>query len=167
MATRSTERDELVMLLGRIAAILQQPIDFSGSDTETARPKARLLAAAATYFNTVAAIDHGGRGGPVRGERIIEQVVGVFQHFYGLDPHPEPFEKAAMLLRGIVRDRPFKDGNERTGFLVASYYLRLAGHALPSPLPMEEIVDVCHRVARGQLRELGAIAAELRRIWER
>ena len=166
MATQSTARDDLAIVLGRIASILQQPIDFSGADTEMARPKARLLAAAATYFNIVAAIDHGGRGGPVRGEKLVEQVVGVFQHFYGLDPHPEPFEKAAMLLRGIARDRPFKAGNDRTAFLVASYYLMLAGYALPTPLPVEQLVDLCQRVSRGQLRELGAIAAELRRVWQ-
>jgi prophage maintenance system killer protein len=166
MATQSTERDELAVVLGRIASILQQPIDFSGADTEMARPKARLLAAAATYFNTAAAIDYGGRGGPVRGEKLVDQVVGVFQHFYGLDPHPEPFEKAAMLLRGILGDRPFKDGNERTGFLVASYYLQLSGYDLPSPLPVDQLEDLCCRVSRGDLRELSAIAAELRLLWK-
>ena len=165
MATRISERDELAVVLGRIASILGQPIDFSGADTELARPKARLLAAAVTYFNVVAAIDHGGPGGPVHGGKLVEQVVGVFQHFYGLDPHPEPFEKAAMLLRGIARDRPFAAGNQRTAFLVASYYLHLTGHPLPATFPVDELADLCRRVARGQLCELGAIAAELRRLW--
>ena len=167
MATPSTERDELAVVLGRIAGILRQPIDFSGADTEMARPKARLLAAAATYFNTATAIDLGERSGPVRSARLVGQVVGVFQHFYGLDPHPEPFEKAAMLLRGIARDRPFAAGNARTGFLVVSYYLRLTGHDLPAPAPVDQIVDLCRRVSRGQVRELGAIAAELRRLWDK
>ena len=89
----------------------------------------------------------------------------MFQHFYGLDPHPEPFEKAAMLLRGIARDRPFAAGNARTAILVAAYYLRICGHDLPSPLPSVPVIDLCRRVSSGQLRELGAIAAELRRLW--
>lgn len=67
----------------------------------------------------------------------------------------------------MVRGRPFIDGNARTGFLVASYYPRLSGYDLPTPLPVEQIATLCQRVARGQLRELNAIAAELRRLWER
>ncbi|MBI4491217.1 MAG: Fic family protein [Chloroflexi bacterium] len=34
---------------------------------------------------------------------------------------PDPFEKAAMLLRGITQGHPFYNGNKRTGFLPAAY----------------------------------------------
>jgi death-on-curing protein len=60
-----------------------------------------------------------------RAPGLVEQVVaGAFHTFGGDDPHPGPFDKAAMLLRGITQGHPFTDGNKRTGILVASYYLR-------------------------------------------
>ncbi|CAN5831438.1 hypothetical protein BH23CHL2_BH23CHL2_10860 [soil metagenome] len=81
----------------------------------------RLLTAAATYFNILVVADFGGRRGPARDARLVEQVVGAaFQTFEGVDPHPGPFDKAAMLLRGITQGHPFNDGNKRTGFLLAT-----------------------------------------------
>lgn len=157
----------LAHLLARLHFSLIEPIDFTRTDTETTLTKIRLLTAAATYFNTLAIADFGGRAGPVREEGLVEQVIGAaFQTYAGQDPHPEPFDKAAMLLRGITQGHPFNDGNKRTGFLVAAYYLELMGYPLPEQLPVDEVVDLCVRVSAGQLRDVPAIAAELRRSWE-
>ncbi len=157
----------LADVLRQLEMVLQEPIDFAATDTEATLAKVRLLAAAATYFNTLAVADYGGRVGPAREPGLIEHAVGAaFQTFGGEDPHPGAFDKAAMLLRGIARDRPFADGNARTAFLVAAYYLRVCGHALPSELAVNQVIDLCRRVESGQLRDLGAIRAELRRLWE-
>jgi hypothetical protein len=42
------QRPDLEGLLGRLTIILQQPIDFAQTDTETTLTKIRLLTAAAT-----------------------------------------------------------------------------------------------------------------------
>jgi len=156
----------LAELLERLTVILVRPIDFAATDTDSTLAKVRLLTATATYFNVLSVSDFGGRAGPVREEGLVEHVVGAaFQTFGGIDPHPHPFEKAAMLLRGITQGHPFNDGNKRTGFLVAAYYLRRAGFPTPTPLPEDAVVDLCMRISAGALRDVAAIAVELRRLW--
>lgn len=119
------------------------------------------------YFNILAISDFGGRIGPVRGEGLLEQVVGAaFQTFGDEDPHPDPFDKAAMLLRGITQGHPFNDGNKRTGFLVASYYLHRMGLPLGHQVSSTALVDLCLQVSAGDMRDVATIAAELRAIWE-
>ena len=153
-------------LLGKIQFLLKYPIDFTAADTRTTLAKVHLLAAAATYFNVVVVSDFGGRGGPARGEGLAEQAVGAaFQTYAGEDPHPGSFEKAAMLLRGITQGHPFNDGNKRTGFLLAAYYLDLVGYPLPEKLAVDDVVDLCVRVSAGDLRDVAVIAEELRRLW--
>jgi death-on-curing protein len=83
---------------------------------------------------TLALTEYGGRVGAERQPGLVEQVVAAaFQTFAGQDPHPTPFEKAAMLVRGITQGHPFQDANKRTGFLVASYYLAQMGYELIAP----------------------------------
>ena len=156
----------LTALLQRLQLILAQPLDFSATDTDSTLAKVRLLTAAATYFNVLSVTDFGGRAGPVREAGLVEHAIGAaFQTFAGVDPHPDPFEKAAMLLRGITQGHPFNDGNKRTGFLLATYYLRRVGFPTPSPLPEDAVVDLCLRVSAGELRDVASIAEELRHLW--
>ena len=139
---------------------------FARSDTRAALHKVRLLSAAAVYFNSLAVADFGGRLGPVRARGLVEQVVGAaFQTYGDIDPHPSPFDKAAMLLRGITQGHPFNDGNKRTGLLVAAYYLDLVGRPYPPELPVEATVALCLRVSAGEIRDVALIAAELERLW--
>jgi prophage maintenance system killer protein len=70
-----------------------------------------------------------------------------------------------MLLRGITQGHPFNDGNKRTGFIIAGYYLRLVGYQRPVPLPVAELVQLCLGVSAGRIRDVQAIAAELERLW--
>jgi death on curing protein len=160
------DRPSLDALLDRLYLALQQPIDFRASDTESTLAKVRLLTAAAIYFNVLAVSDFGGRIGPVRDEGLVEHAVGAaFQTFAGEDPHADPFEKAAMLLRGITQGHPFNDGNKRTGFLLAAYYLRRVGLPTPAALEEDAVADLCMRVSAGEVRDIATIAAELRRLW--
>ena len=156
----------LDQLLFSIRFILDAPFDFTATDNRSLLTKVRLLAASAKYFNGLAVSLFGGRLGSVREEGLVEQVVGAaFQTFDGVDPHPTPFEKAAMLLRGITQGHPFTDGNKRTGFLLAAYFLRQTGIPLPDPLNVALAESLCLRVSAGEIRDINVIAAELRALW--
>jgi prophage maintenance system killer protein len=153
-------------LLTRLQIILSQPVDFAATGAETTIVKVRLLTAAAVYFNVLSLSDFGGRAGAVRGEGLVEQAVGAaFQSFGGVDPHPDPFDKAAMLLRGITQGHPFSDGNKRTGFLLAAYYLRNMGYPWPMHLPEDQVIAFCLRVSAGSIRDVQEMAAALRQFW--
>lgn len=98
----------------------------------------------------------------------MEQVVAsAFQTFGSYDPHPDPFDKAAMLLRGITQGHPFTDGNKRTGFLMAVYYLKVMGYPIPYHAYNDHVVDFCVRVSAGDIRDAQEIAGELQRLWGR
>jgi death-on-curing protein len=153
-------------LLAQLQITSLDEIDFHQTDTERTLAKVRLLSAAATYFNTLAVIEFGGRPGPQREEGLVEQVVAAaFQTYQGEEIHPEPFEKAAVLMRGITQGHPFEDANKRTGFLLVVYYLEHMGYPLPVDLPEDEVVDLSVRISAGGLRDVHAIAEELRRLW--
>jgi len=157
----------LSSLLNRLRFVLAEPVDFTRTDTETTIAKVRLLTAAATYFNVLAVGDFGGRFGTVREPGLVEQVVGAaFQSYAEEDPHPAPFDKAAMLLRGITQGHPFNDGNKRTGFLVAAYFLQQVGHPFPKQLDVAAAEQLCVRISAGEQRDVDDIARELHQLWE-
>lgn len=152
----------LAGLLGRLRFQLDEPVDFTRTDPESTAAKVRLLSAAAIYFNVLAVADFGGRPGPVRQAGLVEQVVAAaFQTYQGEDPHPTPFDKAAMLLRGITQGHPFTDANKRTGFLLAVYYLGRMGYALRPEISPAEVVSFSRGISAGEVRDLATIAAAL------
>lgn len=153
----------LTRLLDRLRFALAEPIEFTRADPETTAAMVRLLSAAASYFNVMTITEFGGRLGPTRQEGLVEQVVAAaFQTYDGQDPHPSPFDKAAMLWRGITQGHPFTDGNKRTGFLIAVYYLDRVGYVLRPRLIRAEVVSFSRRLSAGEVRDLGTIAAMLR-----
>ena len=142
-------------LLDQLQFQLIEPVKFGRSDPKSTAAKVRIPTAAATYFNILAVTDLGGRPGPERQEGLVEQVVAAaFQTFAGQDPHPSPFDKAAMILRGIIQGHPFMDGNKRTGFLSAVYYLDRVGYKLRPDRSQSEIVSFCRGVSTGEIRDL-------------
>ena len=152
--------------LRRIEVLLAEPLDFHATAPHTTERKVRLLSAVALYLNTVVLTDFGGRLGPERQEGLVEQIVGAaFQTFEDVDPHPKPFDKAAMLLRGITQGHPFTDGNKRTGILLTGYYLERMGYPLPDPFPDEAIEKLTIRISAGQIRDIGEITNQLQRLW--
>lgn len=153
-------------LLDSIRFLLAQPLDFTRTDTDATIAKVRIFTAAAYYFNVLAVDEFGGRPGAPRAHGLVEQVVAAaFQTFGGVDPHPGPFDKAAMLLRGITQGHPFNDGNRRAGFLVAAYFLDLMGYPAPTPLPVDAVVDLCLAVSAGTIRDVEIIAQRLQHLW--
>lgn len=163
----SADQGNADTLSRRIRFILASPIDPSSADPLQIARLVELLAAAAAYFNTLSVAEFGGRVGPTRGEGLVEQAIAAaFQTFGGIDPHPSPFQKAALLLRGITQGHPFTDGNKRTGFLIASYYLALVGYPVPPSLPVEDVVRFCFAVSAGEIRRVEAMAESLEHFWE-
>ena len=51
LVTDEAPDHDLESLLGRLTIVLQQPVDFARTDTETTLVNVRLLTAAASYFN--------------------------------------------------------------------------------------------------------------------
>ncbi|HUC95807.1 MAG TPA: type II toxin-antitoxin system death-on-curing family toxin [Candidatus Saccharimonadia bacterium] len=47
------------------------------------------------------------------------------QNVFGEELYPNLIEKAAALIRGIIADRPFVDGNKRTAMLTGLTFLKL------------------------------------------
>lgn len=58
----------------------------------------------------------------------LEAVVAVQrQVVFGEELYKSPYEKAAALIRGVIADHPFVDGNKRTGMLTGITFLRING----------------------------------------
>ena len=62
----SRSDDPLDTVHDRVAVPDLDGLDLSSTDPATTLAKVRLLTAAATYFNTIAVAEFGGRLGPVR-----------------------------------------------------------------------------------------------------
>ncbi|MBA2753883.1 MAG: Fic family protein [Chloroflexia bacterium] len=139
---------------------------FQSADPDSIPEKVNLLTAAALYFNSTILTEFGGHGGSVRAPGMVEQVIAVtFQTFGDVDPYPEVFAKAAMLLRGIAGGHPFHDGNKRTGFVLLMWYLDAMGTSLPPAFDVAGAVTLCVRVAAGDIRDIAAITTELVRTY--
>ena len=58
----------------------------------------------------------------------LESVVATQnQNVFGKETYPGPIQKAAALIRGIIGDHPFVDGNKRTAMLVGLTFLKSNG----------------------------------------
>lgn len=160
-----SNRSRQAELLGQLRFVLNEPVDFTRTGSESTPGKVRLLAAAATCFNILTVSEHGGRLGPIREPGLVEQVIAAaFQTFADIEPHPTAFDKAAMLLRGITQGHPFQDGNKRTGFLTANYYLARVGYELRRDLDKSEVITFCRRISAGEIRDIDEMARTLA-IW--
>lgn len=101
MATE--EEESLDAILEEILHRFPGTIDFSQTSAEDLPELVHTLTVAAISINLLAVRQFGGRSGPERSKGLVEQVVAAsFQTFGDIDPHPDCFEKAAMLLRGIT-----------------------------------------------------------------
>lgn len=157
--------DDIERLLQEIDSLIREHAAPEAPDTDVTVLQVRLLTAAACLLNERALGSYGGHPGENRGIDLVEQVVGAaFQTFGGEDAHPDPFEKAAMLLRGITQGHPFGDGNKRTGFMLAGYYLDVIGLRPSGERWSTDIIeDLSNAVSSGRIRT--TIAERLRTLW--
>jgi death-on-curing protein len=59
--------------------------------------------------------------------RLESAIATQTQNVFGEDLYPEVVDKAAAIIRGIVADHPFVDGNKRTAILSGLTLLELNG----------------------------------------
>ena len=69
---------------------------------------------------------HGGAEG-LRDPTLLESALARPQQRFTYVESPDPLEMAAVYTSGVVRNHPFVDGNERTGFVVGILFLELNG----------------------------------------
>lgn len=101
-------------------------------------------------------------GGPegIRDLGRLEAAVAVqTQSVVGEELYTDIFEKAAALIRGIIGDHAFVDGNKRTGMLVGLTFLDI--NKIPFNAQKGELEDFAVRIATEHL-DIPAIAAWLR-----
>ncbi len=103
-----------------------------------------------------------GRYGGATGVRDVGRLDAALstqtQSVFGTELYVGLYEKAAAIMRGIIADHPFYDGNKRTGTLVALTFLELNGHRVVAKVG--EVEDFAVSVATDHL-DIPAIAAWL------
>ena len=65
----------------------------------------------------------------IREERFLERVLTRPEKLFNGE-QPTLFDLSACYAHGFMKDRPFVDGNKRTGFAVAVLFLELNGYRL-------------------------------------
>lgn len=92
-------------------------------------------------------IDSSGGSQGIRDNGRLEAAIGSMrQEVFGEALYPTIFEKAAVLMRGIIADHPFVDGNKRTGIMAALVFLNL-NNLDTSHLTDKELEDFAVQVA--------------------
>lgn len=106
-------------------------------------------------------VDASGGSQGVRDRNRLESALAAMrQEVFGEELYPEIREKAAVLLRSIIADHAFVDGNKRAGVLAALIFLNLNGYDT-AQLIDKELEDFAVRVAAEHV-DLPTIAAWLR-----
>ena len=93
--------------------------------------------------------EHGGRQ-DIRDMGLIASALLRPQHL-AADENPSVFDLAAAYAFGIIKNRPFVDGNKRTGFLAAYIFLVLNGWELMAS--EVDAVTVVQALAEGEIEE--------------
>jgi death-on-curing protein len=101
----------------------------------------------------------GSQGTRDRG-RLESALAAQRQEVFGESLYPTIFEKAAVLVCGIIADHPFVDGNKRTGMVATLVFLNLNGFDT-SKLQDKELEDFAVQIAVEHL-EIPVIAAWLK-----
>ena len=73
----------------------------------------------------------GGLGG-IRDEGLLDSALNRPLHLFHYG-EPSLFDLAAAYAEGIVKNRPFLDGNKRAGFMAAYTFLGINGQQLEAP----------------------------------
>ncbi len=72
--------------------------------------------------------DTGGSAGLRDLGRLESAIAAQTQVIFGEEIYPDLFHKAAALIRGIIGDHPFVDGNKRTAMLSGLTFLSINGY---------------------------------------
>ncbi len=89
---------------------------------------------------------HDGGADGVRDVGRLEAVVATqYQEVFGEELYVGVYAKAAAMIRGIVGDHAFYDGNKRTAMLVGLTFLELNGHVFYAN--KDEVADFAVEIA--------------------
>lgn len=55
--------------------------------------------------------------------RLESAIASQTQNVFGEELYPSPLDKAAAIIRGVIADHPFVDGNKRTAILAGLTFL--------------------------------------------
>ncbi len=102
----------------------------------------------------------GGSQGTRDSGRLESALAAMQQEVFGEELYPTIFEKAAVLLRGVIADHPFVDGNKRTGIMSALVFLNLNGYDT-SVLKDKDMEDFAVQIAVEHL-DIPVVAAWLK-----
>ncbi len=92
---------------------------------------------------------YGGSDG-VRDLTLVESAIARPQaSFGGYDAYPTLFDKAAVLMQGLIKNHGFVDGNKRTGTAIASIFLKLNNQKLH--VTDDQLVELAISVAEDKL----------------
>lgn len=109
----------------------------------------------------VIAIRHSGGTEGIRDLGRIESVIAAQrQAVFGEELYVTVYEKAAAIVRGIIADHPFIDGNKRTGMLAALTFLRVNNYSFTAKTG--ELEDFAVKIATEKL-DVKVIAAWFKR----
>jgi death-on-curing family protein len=89
--------------------------------------------------------------GPKSMHLLHSAIYRQFVAFGGTEKWPEPYEKLATLLFGLVKDHPFHDANKRTALLIALYQLDRLGRT--PTLKQKEFEDFVVEIADNRLAQ--------------
>lgn len=95
---------------------------------------------------------HGGARG-VRDAALLDPALARPRQIAGNEPEADIVRLAAALSFGIVRNRPFVDGNKRTGFVIGVLFLELNGFRFEAS--EEAAASAVMALAAGELDEAG------------
>lgn len=99
--------------------------------------------------------EHGGIPG-LRDRGLLESALARPQQHYSYSENVGIVEMAALYTAGIVRNRPFLDGNKRAGFTAGVLFLEVNGFEFVAS--EEDVIAAVLALAAGDLDEVGYAA---------
>ena len=103
----------------------------------------------ALYIHAQLVAETGGEHGVQDLSRLEGALSWPFASFSGGDLYPNLFYKAAALLKSILQNHPFSDGNHRTAIMTAALFLRIGGYRLCAS--EDDLIEFIHQVSQKEL----------------
>ncbi len=92
---------------------------------------------------------YGGLHGIISLNLLVSSVFTPQTRFDGRDLYPTSFDKAAALLRSLILNHAFTDGNKRTGMVSMLVFLEINGFRLK--VPQDELYEVAISIVNEKL----------------
>lgn len=93
---------------------------------------------------------YGGLPG-IRDEGLLESALARPRNLAAYEDVTDPIRLAASYAYGIARNHPFVDGNKRTAFVAAAFFLMVSGLRIRTS--QQDVIDTVLALAAGTLTE--------------